>query len=499
MKKLFLILLFFLFRFSEIINAQIPFSWSIDSTQGVLTYESEAIYFKRPNGILKSDYDGNEIWARQIPFIIKHFSVDDNSIVCLDDSCVYRLDTSGNILWARSLSSFVCPGVIISNTLGAVTVSDNYIYVSVYQYNLGNYQSYNSMVVFDTLGNTINSWCDTPMNSHNDIPVSSFKSLQNGAWVLRTYSTGLHRGVTIVKTDSIGNMDNNANVISSGWETYVTYGDIIPLADSNYFTFNNFYNDLWDIGQQAVCIKFNEQGNVLWVDSIRSTGQIQGLGYMTEIQSVASDDSSNIYLYGWSLDDNDSSRNVVIKLSPTGNLVYCKAWIDQGLVDIHYHNGFIYSGGGSKIFDTSFFSPCYATDTTIGVIFNSPSIQSSGGTFSYPIINYVPANLPTPVSNPLSPSLRHDLCIQNGIINEDADRSILIFPNPASTEVHISIQRSSTEKNHLDIFNQIGTKVYSEDISSTSFSIDCSSFAKGIYFVKLQCSDYSTVEKLIVE
>ena len=223
------------------------------------------------------------------------------------------------------------------------------------------------------------------------------------------------------------------------------------------------------------------------------------LGYMTEIHSATSDDSSNVYLSGWSLDNNDSSRNIIIKLNPSGNLVYCKAWINDGAPDIKYHNGFIYSAGGSKIFDTAFYSPCYNPDTMIGIIFSGPSTQSSGFTASYPTINYMPANLPTPVSNLVSPSLRFDLCTQNGIAKEKYCHFLRIFPNPTSDKVEIDVNGNSTTRYNLEILNQIGELVYTVNFSKQSITVDCRSLQKGIYFLKINCSEWSEVKKLIVQ
>jgi len=494
----FLLICFFL---SEIkIKAQIPTTWSIDSTQGVWSYESDAIYFKRPGGILKADYNGNEIWAKQLPFEIFNLSIDGNSIYCLSDSCLYRLDTAGIIYWGKRFDTPVCTGVNLENSLSSVTANGNKIYVFVNQYNLSNYTNYGSIVVFDSLGNITNSNCDINLYSPNHTLVKSIKSYREGGWLMRTFSTGLQRGCFIIKIDSLGNFNNsNFNTISGGVGTWPIYGKIIRLPDSSYFVYNNYYTDF--SGQWAVCTKFDEQANVVWTSTIEATGVIQGLGPIVEIFSATSDDSSNIYLSGKSTDNSDTSRGIVIKLNSAGNLVFTKAWLPSQyyIGDLFYHNGFIYASGGRMIYDTSFYSPCYAPDTVIGIIYSGPTSASGSYLGPYNSIVYSVVSVATQPSLTLPNSVRHDLCLLNEVSDIKSNSLVTVYPNPVTTELHIDMIQNLSGRKLLEVYSPMGAKVFSKTFSEKSTIVNCEEFTKGLYFLRVEYSHWSVIEKFIVE
>lgn len=60
--------------------------------------------------------------------------------------------------------------------------------------------------------------------------------------------------------------------------------------------------------------------------------------------------------------------------------------------------------------------------------------------------------------------------------------NFLVYPNPASTKLHIKTSQSGSEK--LSIYTSTGTKVYSEDISGET-QIDISQWPKGVYLIQL--------------
>lgn len=63
------------------------------------------------------------------------------------------------------------------------------------------------------------------------------------------------------------------------------------------------------------------------------------------------------------------------------------------------------------------------------------------------------------------------------------EKSPLIFPNPANTELHVKSLRSDIEK--IEIFNLLGEKKYSEVLNKKEETINIQQFSSGVYFMKI--------------
>ena len=79
---------------------------------------------------------------------------------------------------------------------------------------------------------------------------------------------------------------------------------------------------------------------------------------------------------------------------------------------------------------------------------------------------------------------------------------IEIFPNPSNGNFTVKLQSSKNEELELNVFNSLGSVVYSEtDIQFTnSFSrtIDLEGNPEGLYFVKLSSGETNYVKKIII-
>lgn len=75
-----------------------------------------------------------------------------------------------------------------------------------------------------------------------------------------------------------------------------------------------------------------------------------------------------------------------------------------------------------------------------------------------------------------------------------------VWPNPATGNVNVRATCLCNKEAKLELFNMQGQKVYSitTDLRST-YAIDLSSFAKGVYTVKLSDGENMVKEKLVVE
>jgi len=75
--------------------------------------------------------------------------------------------------------------------------------------------------------------------------------------------------------------------------------------------------------------------------------------------------------------------------------------------------------------------------------------------------------------------------------------SLIIYPNPASSE--FTIQSSTSFPAQLEIYNQIGEKMYVKIIDREPLSVNCEFFPAGIYFVKLISSKENFIGKIIIQ
>ncbi|MGL4364593.1 MAG: endonuclease [Bacteroidales bacterium] len=72
-----------------------------------------------------------------------------------------------------------------------------------------------------------------------------------------------------------------------------------------------------------------------------------------------------------------------------------------------------------------------------------------------------------------------------------------VFPNPASTELHIHWDKIANTAN-IEVFNTQGQIIYRKEINSTQNILSLNNFAKGLYYIRLSDKKYSGVRKFTV-
>ncbi|KAB2914468.1 MAG: multicopper oxidase domain-containing protein [Bacteroidetes bacterium] len=82
-----------------------------------------------------------------------------------------------------------------------------------------------------------------------------------------------------------------------------------------------------------------------------------------------------------------------------------------------------------------------------------------------------------------------------GIYEMDAD-NFSIYPNPASGFITIT---GSTDKIHIDLFTVTGVKALTDYESGNQKQVDISTFAPGIYFLKISTDNQITIKKIIIK
>lgn len=92
---------------------------------------------------------------------------------------------------------------------------------------------------------------------------------------------------------------------------------------------------------------------------------------------------------------------------------------------------------------------------------------------------------------------------QNPLNLESSDENIAIYPNPSNGVFTISVKNLEARTINLSIINVIGNEIFHETLTRSdahfSRTVDLNSYAKGLYYVKLETDGYSTVRRVVVK
>jgi hypothetical protein len=82
------------------------------------------------------------------------------------------------------------------------------------------------------------------------------------------------------------------------------------------------------------------------------------------------------------------------------------------------------------------------------------------------------------------------------------DRTLLVYPNPTTGIVHLTINNLQGKKVSLSVLNVIGTVMYRETLTEMNDRytkmLDLSKFANGLYYVRLEADNTSQMCKLVI-
>lgn len=91
----------------------------------------------------------------------------------------------------------------------------------------------------------------------------------------------------------------------------------------------------------------------------------------------------------------------------------------------------------------------------------------------------------------------YSLNLSSGITEVDNENNIEIYPNPANTFINLKINNNTISQ--IEISNALGEIIYSTKNIHDAISIDISSFAKGVYFIRTTSINQNTyrVKKIV--
>ncbi|RYY18967.1 MAG: T9SS type A sorting domain-containing protein [Cytophagaceae bacterium] len=104
--------------------------------------------------------------------------------------------------------------------------------------------------------------------------------------------------------------------------------------------------------------------------------------------------------------------------------------------------------------------------------------------------------LPAEAATPL-PTVRHQ-----AIARPIDERTLVVYPNPSTGIVHLTISGLEGRRAEVTVLNVIGTVMYRETLTElnehSTKTLDLSKFANGLYYVKLEADNSSQLCKLII-
>ena len=82
------------------------------------------------------------------------------------------------------------------------------------------------------------------------------------------------------------------------------------------------------------------------------------------------------------------------------------------------------------------------------------------------------------------------------------EKTLLVYPNPSTGIVHLTISNLQGKKVELSVLNVIGSVMYRETLTEMndrySKMLDLSKFANGLYYVRLEADNTSQMCKLVI-
>jgi hypothetical protein len=76
------------------------------------------------------------------------------------------------------------------------------------------------------------------------------------------------------------------------------------------------------------------------------------------------------------------------------------------------------------------------------------------------------------------------------------DMQISVYPNPVSNQLNIT---SGVVMTQVEIFNQLGQKVFGQVVKDTNFNLNTTGFNSGVYFIKITSDEGIATKKIMVK
>jgi hypothetical protein len=86
---------------------------------------------------------------------------------------------------------------------------------------------------------------------------------------------------------------------------------------------------------------------------------------------------------------------------------------------------------------------------------------------------------------------------QIGIEEMDIASKLALYPNPTSGALFIKTQDSDIEVTTIELMDITGKVISTYDVSNQDIQLDLAGYTAGVYFVKINSNQGSTVQKVL--
>jgi hypothetical protein len=409
-----------------------------------------------------------------------YFGTDTISGNANGDYYIFKIDPSGNLIWARSIIEeldgsineltfsgdgrriFVC-GTLTSDTL--VLNNDT----------LTSNVSFNAMtIMLDTSANII--WARNVIGISHGLVL--FSDITNHVYFSGSYSDTIIIGQDTLPGSGVGNSfimkyDSSGNQIwanrfNTSNNTYIAqikqnvYGDLYLCGTSSSDTLVINQDTLMNRGHSDIFIaKIDSSGNEHW-------GKIIGSNQYENLGGIVFDSDGNIYLGG---SFSGSSINIGSTVLINYNDEDFFPDILLALFDSTGANIWAMNAGGE-----------YGESIVPLKIYNGKLITA--GNLGAPPLYF--GNV-TIFSNNPSDNFVAQFDISTGNRENTLSKQFTIYPNPTTGLINISGTSPQNKKTNISVTNIFGKEFLKLIIPlSDNIQIDLSNFSDGIYFIKLE-------------
>jgi hypothetical protein len=459
--------------------------------------------------LIKTDIDGNISWNKSYDS-----GADEDRCYCVQQTTddgyilsgiafyynpffhtyhyVIKTNTSGDISWSKFYKvSLETDGYLIRQTSdgGYILIGDTY--------DTTNFTSDISLVKIDSVGNIV--WSKAYGGIDYDEAVSVQQQSDNGYIVAGNYSTSFGQEAILFKVDSVGSLLWKQSYSFPG---NFTFNNLKQGSNKDFLMIGTYQPN--GINFSMGVIRTDSAGNVLW-------SKTYGGGIRDHATSGDETVDKGFIISGYTASFADTMGDIyLVRIDSIGNVLWSKtfggqyedySWSvlqtsDSGFILTGWTNG-LGMTGVSDVYIVKTDSMGNSGCNEFSVITNSASLQVTVGN---PILNIYTPN--TQVINPTTSisiqGTELSLCSSVGINNYGNQKSqaLNIFPNPANTFITIT---SVYKIYSMSIFNLLGEKedVEQSAIDKNEFRVGIDNFIPGVYFIKVETENGTSVQKLM--
>jgi len=445
-----------------------------------------------------------------------------------------KYSTSGSIVWSKiygNSSTYAQVYSLSIDTLNNVYITgwvrdiDNTQDMLTLKYDSNGTQKWQSIyewnILSDNIGisiKTIDSeflyvCCESDINANYDCSLVKYDQLTGDTVWVRKYSdlspidmavdnwgntfiTGNFQGFRTIKYDIGGNLKWVANTTQAG----DAHSICIDKQGNVYVT-----GDVFDHALDCITVKYDSTGITKWIKKFDGSGQYDNS------YSVTTDDSSNVFICGYSEDASYNKAFLVVKYSTLGiqqwvasfntahedqawriltdrsGSSYVTGWADYSFCTIKYSPNGVLSWQRSYNYNGSSSSATSIAFDSIGNVFVSGTSNSNQTGNDIATIKY---------SQPIG--------IAQISQNIPSDFSLLQnYPNPFNPVTNIKFdipQRSIVKISIYDILGKDISVLVNEELNPGTFEVnwDASNFPSGVYFYKIVTDDFTESKKMVL-